>query len=98
MAEKKVNVVEQVVDVVIGAVDYSADRVAKVIDGLIERGKVSHEEAAKILKDMSDRGRVDREKIRQKLHEALESTRQVSRSEFDELKKRVESLEKKSGC
>ena len=95
MTEKKASVVEQVADIVIGAVDYSAERLTKAVNALVERGKVSGDEASKIIREMSERGREDREKIRAKLESAFQKVRHVSQSEFEDLKKRVEALEKK---
>lgn len=93
--ERKVeNVFAQAADLVVGAIDYSAEQVSKAIDGLVARGKISREEAATTVKEMSQRGKEERAKLQEKLKGAFAKLRLPSREEFDALKARVDELEK----
>ena len=95
MAEKDPNVIEQAIDLIVGAVSSSADAIVRAIDTLVEKGKISRDEASRIVKEVSERGRQDRDKMRKKLESTFEKIRHVSRTDFEDLKKRVDALEKK---
>ena len=99
MSEEKVSSpFAQAADLLIGAIDYSAERISKLVDSLVERGKISREEASKVAKEMTDRGREEREKLRVKLEGTFSRLRFVSRGEFEELKARVQAVEDALGA
>ena len=91
--EERSNPFAHAADLLIGAIDYSAQRIVKAVEGLAERGKMSREEASKAVKEMAERGREEREKLRAKLETTFARLRFVSRAEFEELKARLERLE-----
>jgi len=88
------SVFAQAADLVVGAIDYSAEQISKAVDSLAARGKISRDEAAGTVKEMSERGKEERAKLQEKLKAAFAKLRLPSREEFDALSARVDELER----
>ena len=91
---KSESVFAQAADLVVGAIDYSAEQISKAVDSLVARGKISRDEAAGTVKEMSQRGKEERAKLQEKLKAAFAKLRLPSREEFDALSARVDELER----
>jgi polyhydroxyalkanoate synthesis regulator phasin len=93
--------IKKTIQASIGAVVLTRERVRKTLDKLVEEGKLSTEEAERLADRMIQDSRREfkglEEKIVSFVHKGLKGLDLVSREEFEELKKRLETLEAKKG-
>jgi polyhydroxyalkanoate synthesis regulator phasin len=82
----------------IGAAVLTRDRIRQTLDKLVQEGKLSSEEAERMADRMLEEGEKElkslQEKILSSISKALKNLDLVPRKEFEDLKQRVEALEK----
>jgi len=83
----------------LGAVAITKEGLEKVTQKLVEEGKISAEEAQEfteeVMKEGEKRGKEFQEKVAQTVKSVIEKLNLVPHSDFEELKARVEELEKR---
>ena len=86
----------------VGFVSMTAEKLQESIDELVGKGKISRDEGRKIIDDFMGSAESRKEEFEQKLKEAAENVLDkfafVGKSEFEDLVKRVEELEKKASA
>lgn len=84
----------------LGAIAITKEKIEKTLDELVEKGKITREEGKKLFDELSadalKTGHDIKEKSRDQIREWIEKSGIPSREEFEELKARVEALEKKN--
>jgi polyhydroxyalkanoate synthesis regulator phasin len=83
----------------LGAVVVTKERVEKATQKLVEEGKISADEAEKLASELVESGEKQWHEVQAKIEEsvkrATENLNLCSRREYEELKSRVEALEKR---
>ena len=83
----------------IGAAVLTRDRIRQTLDKLVQEGKLSSEEAERMADRMVEEGEKELKPLQEKMlstvHRSLEKLDLLPRKEFEDLKKRVEALEKR---
>jgi polyhydroxyalkanoate synthesis regulator phasin len=91
--------IKKTIQASIGAVVLTRERVLKTLDRLVEEGKLSTEEAERLADRLIRDGKREfkglEDKIVSLLQKGLRNLDIVSREDFENLKRRVETLEKK---
>lgn len=86
----------------IGAAVLTRDRIRQTLEKLVQEGKLSSEEAERIADRMVKEGEKELKSLQEKMlsavHKGLRTLDLVPRKEFEDLKKRVETLEKGKGA
>ncbi|HHW43490.1 hypothetical protein GFC01_01540 [Desulfofundulus thermobenzoicus] len=81
----------------LGALAVTREKLEQIVDELAEKGQVSREEARKMLNDLVDKGEREKDHITNTLRRELNGLRDdlglVTRSEVEELRKRIAHLE-----
>ncbi len=90
---------DQLVSLGWGAASLTRETAEKTLEHLYRRGELRRDEVNKLLKTLSERGEREKaffkEHLSQKINEALQREKLVTRSEFNDLQQRVEILEQK---
>ncbi|QCQ22464.1 phasin family protein [Desulfoglaeba alkanexedens] len=83
----------------LGAVVVTKERVEKATQKLVEEGKISADEAEKLASELVESGEKQWHEVQAKIEEsvkrATENLNLCNRREYEELKSRVEALEKR---
>jgi len=83
----------------LGAVVVTKERVEKATQKLVEEGKISADEAEKLASELVESGEKQWHEVQAKIEEsvkrATENLNLCSRREYEELKSRVEAMEKR---
>ncbi len=83
----------------LGALDLSAEKAKKTMDKLVERGEEARKEREKMMKEMHERHQKffhDREgHLHKRVEEFFNEMNEPTKSELDELNKKLTELEKK---
>jgi len=85
----------------LGVVFFTREKVEEAIGNLVRGGHLSREQGTKILDELAARGKQGKEEFVSRMVEKwgplLESIKPVSQREFEELRARVEALERRLG-
>ncbi|MCB0837964.1 MAG: hypothetical protein KDD63_13705 [Bacteroidetes bacterium] len=83
----------------VGFAALTAEKLQEAVDELVGKGKISKDEGKKIVDDFFENTETKKEEFERKLKEAAENLMDKislpTKSEFDDLKKKVEELEAK---
>lgn len=83
----------------LGIFSVSREKAEKLVNDLIEKGEVNREEAGQVIEDLIKKGEEEKEAIRNLVKDEVGGFKKdfsmVSRTELDQLKTRLEELEKK---
>jgi len=83
----------------LGIAAVSKEQADKIIDELVEKGNMAKTEASDFVDELMKKGKEAQEKweatVDEKINQAAQTSKLVFRQEFEELKKRVETLEEK---
>jgi polyhydroxyalkanoate synthesis regulator phasin len=95
------SVLNQILSLGIGAAILSKEQIEKTVDELVKKGEISKGESKEFIDRWIEKGsemkkEVD-EMVQDKVNNALHELNLVTRDELEELKQRIEKLEKKQG-
>lgn len=92
------NMIQKGLALGLGLAVTTKEQVEKVVDELVEKGELSKQESKQFVDELLKKGQETKkdidEKINQKLKQSLNELDLATKEEVDELKKRVEQLEK----
>ena len=81
----------------LGVISVTREKAEKIVEELVERGEVTKEEAKKTVDELISKGEEEKSNVRSMIRDEVENIKGkwalVNRTEFEELKKRVELLE-----
>lgn len=84
----------------LGVLTLTRDAAEKLINELVEKGEMSQEEARKFVEDALRRGEEQKEEIKTFMRQEFQKLKAeldlASRSELDDIRARIEELEKKT--
>lgn len=79
----------------VGAISLTKEKIEQLVDDLIHKGEASQSERAKLIDEFFSRAKEQEKEVTDKVKDIVKSYGVVSKKEFDELRKRLEKLEKK---
>lgn len=83
----------------LGAVSLSKDNIKKLTDNLVEIGKVSREEGDRLFTDLEKSATEFKESMKETIEEnvrkIVEQSKLATRTELEDLRKKIEELEEK---
>jgi len=83
----------------IGAISITREKAEQAVQELMKKGEITSEEARGLADQLVQRGEEERKNLEQAIRKELDRLRQdfrfVSREEFEQLERRVKSLEEK---
>ena len=81
----------------VGMVSMAKDQLKKTIEEIIEKNKMNTEEGEKIIKNFTESAELKTKEINETINKIIENARSgfnfVKKSEIEELKKRIKTLE-----
>jgi len=86
------NIVEKALLMGLGAWSLTRDKVTEAVNELVEEEEVEPEEARKLVDALVTKGEKEREELRQLIRQEVDQVRPVTRKEFEELGRKVDSL------
>lgn len=83
----------------IGIAVVSKEQMEKLIDELVEKGKMTRSESREVIEELINKGKESQNKMEEAFQRKLEETSKkfpfVTKTELDELQKRIDALEEK---
>ena len=83
----------------IGLTSLTEERIKKLVDTWIKEGEVTEEEGKKLINEMVERGKKSKEELEEKIAKevsmVLTKMNIATKKEIDELKEKIDTLEKK---
>lgn len=83
----------------VGALTVTAEKIEEMVDELIKKGEANQSERAKLISEFMQKAREQEKEITAKIKSVVQTTWQekgfAGRKEIDDLKKRIDKLEKK---
>ncbi len=83
----------------LGLIGVTIDKAEEIVDDLIKRGELEENQRSQAIKELMDKIEQNTKEVKTKIEnyvkEAIEQIKVPSRTEFEELKTRIEELEKK---
>jgi len=93
------NMLEKAFYLGLGVFSVTRERVEKLVNELMEKGEISRDEAGQVIEELVKKGEEEKKAIRSLIQEELGGIKKdlsmASRAELDELKARIEELEKR---
>lgn len=93
------NVMAKALYLGLGLFSVTRERVEKVVNELMEKGEISREEAGQVIEDLIKKGEEEKKALRNLIQEEMGGLKKdlsmATRAELEELKARIEELEKK---
>jgi polyhydroxyalkanoate synthesis regulator phasin len=86
------NIVEKALLMGLGAWSLTRDKVNEAVNELVEEEEVEPEEARKLVDALVTKGEKEREELRQLIRQEVDQVRPITRKEFEELSRKVDSL------
>ena len=83
----------------LGIISVTREKADKLVEEMVERGELTREEAKKTVEDLVNKGEEEKTNVRNMIRDEVEALKSkwsmVNRTEFEELKSRVEALEQR---
>ena len=85
----------------VGAAALTREKVESLVDELVEKGEIASKEGPKLVKDLLQESQKAKKELEERVEEAtqkaLKKLRLATRAEVEEIKAKLEELEKKVG-
>ncbi|HQA49953.1 MAG: phasin family protein [Syntrophomonadaceae bacterium] len=93
------NMIEKVLYLGLGVFSVTRERMEKVVNELIEKGELSREEAGQVMDELIKRGEEEKTAIHKMVQEEMGKIKKdlsmSTKSELEQLKQRIEELERR---
>jgi len=98
---KMIDLLRKILVAGIGAAVLTREKVEGLVDELVKRGEIASKEGPKLVKELLKESQKAKKELEEKIEEATQKTlkklRLATRAEIEELKVKLEKLEKKIG-
>jgi len=98
---KMIDLLRKILVAGIGAAVLTREKVEGLVDELVKRGEIASKEGPKLVKELLKESQKAKKELEEKIEEATQKTlkklRLATRAEIEELKIKLEKLEKKIG-
>jgi polyhydroxyalkanoate synthesis regulator phasin len=93
------SMIEKALYLGLGVFSVTRERLEKVVNELMEKGEISREEAGQVVEDLIKRGEEEKKAIRKLIQEEMGGLKKdlsvSTQSELEQLKERIEELERR---
>lgn len=93
------NMIEKALYLGLGVFSVTRERLERAVNELMEKGEISREEAGQVMEDLIKRGEEEKKAIRKIIQEEMGGLKKdlsmSTQTELEQLKERIEELEKR---